>query len=237
MSAEGLFAAIGGVGDDLVAKAEHYTAKPSAHWQRWLPLAACAALVITVGAFALRQGSLSDNFKTESAMAPAAEAAPAEAPAEAAVAEEAAVEEAPESAEAAECWPAAEEAPAENAVEDAVPEKEMEPENVEESPQEPTAQSESGKGDLENDDLPPRAALLPELTLFGQTYALLPDYQDTGAFTVDTDLGEVWAEVDDGKVYILGDEYVVIEQDMLYPRYVVCFTADGDVGLYQIQTP
>lgn len=234
MSAEVLFAAIGGVGDDLVAKAEHYTAKPSAHWQRWLPLAACAALVITVGAFALRQGSLSDNFKTESAMAPAAEAAPAEA----AVAEEAAVEEAPESAEAAECWPAAEEAPAENAVEDAVPEEEMEPENTEESPQEPTAQSESGKGDLEPDDLPPRAALLPELTLFGQAYAR--DLQDEDSLLSglrEEDCGEVWAEVDGGNCYILGDEYMVIGQDMLYPRYVVCFTDDGDVGLYQIQTP
>lgn len=238
MSAEALFAAIGGVGDDLVAKAEQYTVKPSAHWQRWLPLAACAALVITVGAFALRQGSLSDNFKTESAMSPAAaEAAPAEAPAEAAMAEEAAVEEAPDSTEAAECWPAGDYVPAEDAAEEAAPAENMLPENTEEAPQEPTAQSESGKGDLENDDLPPRAALLPELTLFGQTYALLPDYQDTGAFTVDTDLGEVWAEVDGGKVYILGDEYVVIEQDMLYPRYVVCFTEDGDTGVYQIQTP
>lgn len=237
MSAEVLFAAIGGIGDDLIVKAESYLPAPAAQWRRWVPLAACAAIVISVGAFALFQGDRSANFKTESAPA-AAEPMMAAA---SAPTEDAAPAEAPESAAAEECCPAdayiyANEAAPEEEMEPA-PEAGIAPESAAKNKQPPLEQSENVTGDSVLDDLPPRAALLPELTLFSQTYTLLPDYQDGGRFSVDADLGELWAEVDGSKIYILGDEYTVVGQDMLYPSYVVCFTEDGDSGVYQIKLP
>lgn len=49
---EALFRAIGGVGDDLIARAEQPVSKKNTVWLRWTALAACCALVACIAAFA-----------------------------------------------------------------------------------------------------------------------------------------------------------------------------------------
>lgn len=49
---EALFRAIGGVGDDLIARAEQPVSKKNTVWLRWTALAACCALVAGIAAFA-----------------------------------------------------------------------------------------------------------------------------------------------------------------------------------------
>ncbi len=49
---EALFHAIGGVGDDLIARAEQPVSKKNTVWLRWTALAACCALVAGIAAFA-----------------------------------------------------------------------------------------------------------------------------------------------------------------------------------------
>ena len=49
---EALFRAIGGVGDELIARAEQPVSKKNTVWLRWTALAACCALVACIAAFA-----------------------------------------------------------------------------------------------------------------------------------------------------------------------------------------
>lgn len=49
---EALFRAIGGVGDDLIARAEQPVSKKNTVWLRWTAMAACCALVACIAAFA-----------------------------------------------------------------------------------------------------------------------------------------------------------------------------------------
>lgn len=49
---EALFRAVGGVGDDLIARAEQPVSKKNTVWLRWTALAACCALVAGIAAFA-----------------------------------------------------------------------------------------------------------------------------------------------------------------------------------------
>lgn len=49
---EALFRAIGGVGDDLIARAEQPVSKKNTVWLRWTAMAACCALVAGIAAFA-----------------------------------------------------------------------------------------------------------------------------------------------------------------------------------------
>ena len=49
---EALFRAIGGVGDDLIARAEQPVSKKNTVWLRWTALAACCALVAGIAVFA-----------------------------------------------------------------------------------------------------------------------------------------------------------------------------------------
>lgn len=49
---EALFRAIGGVGDDLIARAEQPVSKKNTVWLRWTALAACCALVASIATFA-----------------------------------------------------------------------------------------------------------------------------------------------------------------------------------------
>lgn len=49
---EALFRAIGGVGDDLIARAEQPVSKKNTVWLLWTALAACCALVACIAAFA-----------------------------------------------------------------------------------------------------------------------------------------------------------------------------------------
>ena len=49
---EALFRAIGGIGDDLIARAEQPVSKKNTVWLRWTALAACCALVAGIAAFA-----------------------------------------------------------------------------------------------------------------------------------------------------------------------------------------
>lgn len=49
---EALFHAIGGVGDDLIARAEQPVSKKNTVWLRWTALAACCALAAGIAAFA-----------------------------------------------------------------------------------------------------------------------------------------------------------------------------------------
>ncbi len=49
---EAFFRAIGGVGDDLIARAEQPVSKKNTVWLRWTALAACCALVAGIAAFA-----------------------------------------------------------------------------------------------------------------------------------------------------------------------------------------
>lgn len=49
---EALFRAIGGVGDDLIARAEQPVSKKNTVWLRWTALAACCALVASIAVFA-----------------------------------------------------------------------------------------------------------------------------------------------------------------------------------------
>ncbi len=49
---EAFFRAIGGVGDDLIARAEQPVSKKNTVWLRWTAMAACCALVACIAAFA-----------------------------------------------------------------------------------------------------------------------------------------------------------------------------------------
>lgn len=49
---EALFRAIGGVGDDLIARAEQPVSKKNTVWLRWTAMAACCALVACIAVFA-----------------------------------------------------------------------------------------------------------------------------------------------------------------------------------------
>ena len=49
---EALFRAIGGVGDDLIARAEQPVSKKNTVWLLWTALAACCALVACIAAYA-----------------------------------------------------------------------------------------------------------------------------------------------------------------------------------------
>ena len=58
---EALFRAIGGVGDDLIARAEQPVSKKNTVWLRWTALAACCALVAGIAAFAFGQSKSTDS--------------------------------------------------------------------------------------------------------------------------------------------------------------------------------
>ncbi len=110
MKKEYLFRALNDVGDDLIHMAEHK--RFPNQWRRWLSLAACLALVLSLSVLALPYFPMGCGASGDKSMAPTAEA-PAEAPEkEAAMDEAAAEEEAPAEEAAPEAAPETEEAPA-----------------------------------------------------------------------------------------------------------------------------
>ena len=81
---EKLLRAIGGVGDDLIARAAQPVKKQSAVWVKWAALAACCSLAIGAAALGLRSRSADKAEPAVMAYDMEAEAASDAAPAESA---------------------------------------------------------------------------------------------------------------------------------------------------------
>ncbi len=232
-----LFRAVGGVGDDLIARADEPVAKTGDKmWYRIAALAACAALVIGVGAFVL------PNFRAKSA-APAAQSMAAE---ETGIAEEAADEtdvEAPTSEEAAVTEEKPVEEPAKN--EPKAEEKPPVPPKKEEKPE---SQSEPEKKEEPVEDAPkekepeadvPDPEPLNRLILFDQNYKFVSKSRAESKEKIfdDEKIGTWWSVMFSGEdIYRYGSENVTGENGTQYPANVAVIYG-RTVAVYEYAGP
>ena len=224
---EKLFRAIGGVGEDLIAKADEPVTKTGDRmWYRIAALAACAALVIGVGALVLpkmKLGAKSAAPTEQEALmtdAAAAESAAAEqAPQERPIAEEAKAEEAPQRK--------AEEGTGAQAQKEQTPPpvapKQEPPE--EKDPEETPKEVEPEEDALEQADDTPDPEPLKNLDLFDQKYHFVSKSQSEtrdAVFTDDARIGTWFTELFSGEqIYRYGDETVTGTDGRQYPLQCV----------------
>lgn len=237
MNNEKMFRAIGGVGDDLIARADEPVTKTGDKmWYRIAALAACAALIIGVGALVL------PNFRAKSA-APAAqtmdaeetgvaEAAAEEKDAEIPAAEEAAVTEEKSAEEPAKAEPKAEEKPP------VPPKKEEKPEPQPEPPKEEKPVEDAPKEKEPEVDVPDPEPL-NRLILFDQNYKFVSKSRAESKEKIfdDEKIGSWWSVLFSGEdIYRYGSESVAGENGTQYPAQVAVIYG-RTVAVYEYAGP
>ena len=209
---EKLFRALGGIGDDLIAKADEPVTKTGDKvWYRIAALAACAAFVIGVGALVLPK--MSFGAKTA---APAAAEAPM---AEGAIEQESKAEEAmPEEPKTA---ASSEEAGGSEPAEE--PKKEETPVSkpIKEEPPKSEPEEEEEPKDEEPEEDAPDPEPLRNLDLFDQKYHFVSKTQSDSrneVFTDDEKIGKWYTELFSGEqVYRYGTDTVTGTDGSQYP--------------------
>ena len=237
MNNEKLFRAVGGVGDDLIARADEPVTKTGDKmWYRIAALAACAALIIGVGAFVL------PNFRAKSA-APAAQTMDAEAavtteeateetPAEAPSEEETAVPEVKPVEEPAKAEPKAEEKPP------VPPKKEEKSEPQQEPPKEEKPVEDAPKEKEPEVDVPDPEPL-NRLILFDQNYKFVSKSRAESKEKIfdDEKIGSWWSVLFSGEdIYRYGSESVAGENGTQYPAQVAVIYG-RTVAVYEYAGP
>ena len=218
---EKLLRAIGGVGEDLIARADEPVTKTGDKvWYRIAALAACAALVIGVGALVLPKLNLGAKTEAPAAEAPMAEAVaqqetmPEEPKAEEAPAAESAPAEEPKKEGTNVSVPAKEEAPKEETPK-SEPQEEEEPKDEEPEEEDPT------KNVAEEEDDTPDPDPLQNLDLFDQKYHFVSKSRSKSReaiFTDDEKIGKWWTELFTGEqIYRYGADTVTGTDGSQYP--------------------